>query len=249
MNSSGSKYALDVSITRDSFAITIDGKAVGPGPAHYGTLEAAFCGAGAWIWIFAEASGRSRGPGHGYEWDTLIFHAGGKYGFLTPRVNEERHAAGPNALFTEHRKTHALKGATVVGYLHSHPAGAHSVFETAGEVLSPIDLENGDVAGDLGVALTNPRWWVGVLTPKAKIIRARLRPAVLAQLSPNQPIGPGMPVTSELKKFVRNNKDRLFDMSTDQVVQGANWAPYARDFREKCIAEARHELNSRPRRS
>jgi hypothetical protein len=243
MTVSGSKYALEQSITRDSFAMTVDGKAVGPGPAHYESLEAAFRGAGAWIWIFAEASLRSRGPGHSREWDTLVFLSGGKFGFLTPRVNEERHAAGPNDFYLQHRKTHALNGATVVGYLHSHPAGPHVVFETAGEVLSPIDLEAGDVAGDLGVALTNPQWWVGVLTPKAKITRARLRPAALAQLRQQQSVGPGMPVTAELKKFVRNNRDRLFDMRTDQPMQGANWKPFERGFREKCIAEASHDLN------
>ncbi len=242
MSANGSKYALDVSITRDSFALTVDQKPVGPGPAHYGALDVAFRAAGAWLWIYAEASQRKRGPGHGHEWDTLLFRAGGKYGFLTPRPNGERHAAGPNAIVADHRKSDVLQGAMVVGYIHTHPAGPHAAFDTAGEILSPIDLEQGDVAGDLGVALSNPQWWIGVLTPQAKITRARLRTAVLQQFSPEQPFGSNVPVTEELKKIVRRNRDRLFEMQIDQQAQGGKWKPFAPDFREKCIAEATNDL-------
>jgi hypothetical protein len=243
MTTSVSKYALEWSVTRDSFALTVDGKAVGPGPAHYKTIEDAFRYAGAWIWIFAEASQRSGGRGHGHEWDTLVFLADGKYGFLTPQPNEERHAAGPNALLNQHRKAHALKDATIVGYLHSHPAGARVAFDTAGEVLSPIDLENECISGDLGVAVGNPQWWIGALTPKAKIIRAKLRPAMLLTLTPHLTFGSCTPLTSTLKKLLRSNRDNLFDWRTDQEIQGAKWKPFEQAFREKCIAQASHELN------
>jgi hypothetical protein len=246
MFATGSKYALDVSVTRDSFAITIDGKAAGPGPAHYGSLESAFRGAAAWIWIYAEASlrtgRRSQNRGHGYEWDTLIFQAGNKYGFLTPQINGDRHAAGPNAIYMTHRKTHALQGTTIAGYLHSHPADPRAAFDTVGEFLSPIDLGGISVVGDLGVALANPQWWIGVLTPQAKVYRARLRVALLRQLVSGFVTGSNMPVTPELRKLVRQNRDRLFDFKEDQPVQGGNWKPFAHDFREKCIAEAINDL-------
>jgi hypothetical protein len=247
MIANGSKYALDVSITKDSIAITIDGQAVGPGPAHYGTLREAFRGAAAWTWIYAEASlrtgRRSANRGHGYEWDTLLFQAGSKYGFLTPQINGDRHAEGPNAIYMAHRKTHALKGASVVGYLHSHPADPKAAFDTVGEQLSSIDLDGASVVGDLGVALANPRWWIGVLTPQAKVYRARVRSAMLQQLGSNFVSGSNMPVTPELRKFVRQHRDRLFDFKEDQPAKGQNWKPFAADFREKCIAEAINDLN------
>ena len=247
MLSNGSKYALDVSITRDSFAVTIDGRANGPGPAHYGSLKSAFRSAAAWLWIYAEASlrthGRGQNRGHGYEWDTLVFRAGNKYGFLTPQINGDRHAAGPNAFYMRHRKSHVLQGTTIAGYLHSHPSDPRAAFDTVGELLSSIDLDGVDVAGDLGVALANPQWWIGVLTPQAKVYRARLRATALQQMGSDFVSGSNMPVTPELRKLVRQNRVRLFDFKEDQPAQGAKWKPYAPDVREKCIAEAINDLN------
>jgi hypothetical protein len=127
--------------------------------------------------------------------------------------------------------------------LHSHPVGPRAIFDTAGEVLSPIDLEDECVAGDLGAALTNPQWWVGALTPKAKIIRAKLRPAALLKLSPHLVRGTCASITDELKKLVRIHRNILFEWHIDQRIQGANWKPFEHGFREKCIAEASHELN------
>ena len=67
------KYALCHSVTADSFSMSVDGKVVGPGPAHFGELKTATVAAADWLWITAEASHRRGGKGHHHEWSTVVF--------------------------------------------------------------------------------------------------------------------------------------------------------------------------------
>jgi hypothetical protein len=95
-----------------------------PDPATTPAPAKAICGAADWIWVYAEASESLRRPGRGAEWTTYIFaDASTKlYGFTTPESHGEVHATTTDVPAI--KKKLAGRIGTVVGSMHSHPAGA-----------------------------------------------------------------------------------------------------------------------------
>jgi hypothetical protein len=258
MASAEEKYALKSSVHLDAFNMNVDGKVVGPGPAHYALIEIAFRAAGAWIWYFAEASLKAGGKGHDHEWDTFIFKDRGtaKFGFTTPEVQGKSHAGGlvvRSIAAMSHLQNEKVE---TVGYLHSHPGGPQVAGEYAAEIFSPVLFDDrGGVYGDLGVVYlySGRNWWIGVLTPKGQIKRAQLTDQVLEEIKTRRAAIESTEYPSkEIRKILKRPEDRIFVIVEDQVRQSAewdpDWKPGTSDWRKKCVETALEEMKRKDKK-
>lgn len=237
-----SNYQPSYPHTADSFPLVIDGKVVGPGPAHYSSPHEAVVNSADWLWIFAEASRRCGGKSHHHEWATLVFQAAdGRFGFLSPQPFGEYHGGGPST-FQLHRIA-VGKGAQRVVFMHSHPRGARAI-GTAGKKFSGIELEDdGTFSGDEAAAIQYPALWIGLLAPDGAVMRIRFKESYRNQLPPDTIFGRQMPMTNQLWRMYRRHKREMFDRHHDRGRVGRNWIPWNDEkWREKCIAEIVHEM-------